>query len=102
MNSNNTISREIIKWLDSLDLAYAVRNVRRDLANGFIIAEILSRYYPREVSIYSYYNGLNLCKKYYITIYLYTFFNKFIYILYNNYDYYLINNYFIKKSEKER
>ena len=52
MNSGQTIPRELIKWLDSLDLAYSVRNVRRDIANGFIIAEILSRYFPKEVNIY--------------------------------------------------
>lgn len=58
MNSGNTIPRELIKWLDSLDLAYSVRNVRRDMANGFIVAEILSRFYPKEVNIYSFGNGL--------------------------------------------
>ena len=44
-------------------MAYAVRNVRRDINNGFIVAEILSRYYPTEVNIYSYYNDINKEKK---------------------------------------
>ncbi|CAD8183309.1 unnamed protein product [Paramecium pentaurelia] len=57
------IPREVAKWLDSLDLAYQVRNFRRDLANGFIVAEILSRYYPKEVNIYTVYNEQNLDKK---------------------------------------
>ena len=29
----------------------------------FIVAEILSRYYPKEVSIYTFDNGLNLNKR---------------------------------------
>ncbi|KAL4471200.1 hypothetical protein ABPG72_007567 [Tetrahymena utriculariae] len=60
MNASQALPREIIQWLDSLDLAYQVRNVRRDLANGFVIAEILSRYFPREVNIYTYDNGQRL------------------------------------------
>lgn len=33
-NPKGYFPREIAKWLDSLDLAYQVRNFRRDLANG--------------------------------------------------------------------
>jgi len=54
MNGSVALPRDVINWLDSLDLAYSVRNVRRDLANGFVVAEILSRYFPREVNIYTF------------------------------------------------
>ena len=60
---NAFLPRELIKWLDSLDLAYAVRNVRRDMANGFIVAEVLSRYFPKEVNIFSFDNGLRKEKR---------------------------------------
>ena len=57
------LPRSLIKWLDSLDLAYSIRNPRRDLANGFIIAEILARHYNKEINIYTIYNGLNTDQK---------------------------------------
>lgn len=57
------LPRPMIKWLDSLDLAYSIRNPRRDLANGFIVAEIIARYYPKEINIYTIYNGLQSDQK---------------------------------------
>ena len=63
MNLNSTLPRAILKWLDSLDLAYSVRKVKHDLANGFIVAEILSRYYPNEINMFSFDNGLKIEKR---------------------------------------
>ena len=35
----------------------------RDLSNGFVVAEILSRYFPKEINIYSFDNGLKIARK---------------------------------------
>lgn len=46
------MQREVIKWTQSLDLSFPIKNPRKDLANGFIVAEILSRY-DKDVSMHS-------------------------------------------------
>ncbi|KAH8611279.1 CH like domain [Trypanosoma vivax] len=58
-----TMQREIIRWLSSLDLTQPVRNPQMDLANGFLFAEIISRY-DRRVSMHRYSPGCSSeCKR---------------------------------------
>ena len=56
------VQRDIVKWLQSLDLSCALKTPRRDLCNGFMVAEILSRY-NKEVQMHSIDTGLAVTRR---------------------------------------
>ena len=51
----SSLPREIIRWLQSLDLPFPVKHPKRDLSNGYLFAEICARYWPN-VEMHSFEN----------------------------------------------
>ncbi|ORY46476.1 hypothetical protein BCR33DRAFT_715549 [Rhizoclosmatium globosum] len=68
------LARETYKWLQSLDLK--VKNPKRDFANGVIIAEIFSRYFPNQLNIDLFYSGSGMEQKQNNWLQLQKFFKK--------------------------
>ncbi|KAK2144712.1 hypothetical protein LSH36_736g00015 [Paralvinella palmiformis] len=57
------LSRDVLKWLQSLDLTWPVKTPKWDLSNGYLIAEIFSWYFPQVVEMHMYNNGNSLESK---------------------------------------
>lgn len=53
------LPREVQKWLQSLSLSYRIKNLKRDLGNGYLIAEIISRYPEYKLDIRKFNTGNN-------------------------------------------
>ncbi|KAJ3322175.1 spermatogenesis-associated protein 4 [Boothiomyces sp. JEL0866] len=51
------IDRNVVKWLDSLDLGISYSHPKRDFANGYIVAVIFSHYYPGQLQPWTLYTG---------------------------------------------
>ncbi len=54
------LPRPVALWLQTLDLTYSIKNPVRDFSNGFLIAEILERYFGSEVPLHSITPGMGL------------------------------------------
>uniref|UniRef100_UPI00398E704A spermatogenesis-associated protein 4 isoform X2 n=1 Tax=Pristiophorus japonicus TaxID=55135 RepID=UPI00398E704A len=61
--ANAGLAREVIKWLQSLDLSYPFKSVRNAFCNGYLVAEIFSWYYPQDVDVSVFNNGVSFPSK---------------------------------------
>lgn len=62
LRTGAALPREILAWLQSLQLGGSVKYPKRDLANGYVIAHICSRYWPH-VPLHSFENKTGAASK---------------------------------------
>jgi hypothetical protein len=65
MDQRKTLNapRALLKWFETLELPYKIKNFRTDLSNGFLVASIVCRHVPR-VNINQFYNSSSVDKKF--------------------------------------
>jgi hypothetical protein len=63
MSHELSFPRALIKWLQSLNLSCSIKDLRRDLVNGYVIAEIISIHQKNVVVLPSYSNSHSTAAK---------------------------------------
>ncbi|XP_076675358.1 sperm flagellar protein 1 [Andrena cerasifolii] len=54
---------EIYAWIEQITFSKPKKNLARDFSDGVFMAELLKRYYPRNVDIHNYISGSSISKK---------------------------------------
>lgn len=65
MDQRKTLNapRALLKWLETLELPYQIKNLKADLSNGYLVAWVICRHVPR-VNINQFYNSSSVDKKF--------------------------------------
>jgi hypothetical protein len=58
-----SVGREVLKWLQGLQLSSECKNLRREAANGYLVANIFWRFYPRDLDMHVFDQGDALDKR---------------------------------------
>jgi hypothetical protein len=54
MSDHNLEVDELYAWIDSIPLSRPKRNIARDFADGVLVAEVVSHFYPKQVDLHNY------------------------------------------------
>ena len=63
MSAEYSFPRPILKWLQGLNLSQPPRDLRRDLLNGYTVAEIVLLYHKNALNLHSFANSHNTAAK---------------------------------------
>lgn len=53
------LPRVVLKWIQELDLNFSLKNPVRDLANGYLVAELMHRYHPSDIQLDTFSMGIS-------------------------------------------
>ena len=57
------VPRPLLTWMLNLNLSVTVKSARRDFANGYLVAEIINKHVPRELSLHMFDTSASLPRK---------------------------------------